>query len=208
MNSSKIACDFLTSKLKLEILAEQNNITKADCFHALFVFCKTHPQSSLLPKIRRKLKANIAASFLSYGGARDKFAAEYGMSEHKLISIIYEVVDDHSLLPNDTAADRLFRKLTQGRVFCVASMPKRIVNIIGKYYTNSPISQSALAKSYGINDFSISTILRRGIADGIFDEELANKVYAKVRDCKYMTKSTMKAYNAAFDKRMALQDES
>jgi len=204
MNNSKIACQFITSKLKLEIIAEQNNITKAECFQALFEFYKTHPKSSFTPKLKRKLKANIAASFLSYCGLRENFAAEYGMSERKLISIIYEVIDDYILCPYDAVADRLFRKLTEGRVFCVSSIPKRIVLFIGKCYGNTKVSQAVLASSYGVNDSSISSILRRGISEGIFDEELANKVYAKVRDCKYMTKATMKAYDAAFDKRMTL----
>lgn len=205
INTSKIACAFLTSKLRLELVATQYNITNAECYIALNKFCRTHPQSHLVPHIKRKLKLNIISSFLSYRGSREVFAEEYGIPERKLIETIYEAIDDYTLLTHDVLADRLFRKLTQDKVFCVASLPKRIVKIIGVCYANSGISQAKLASSYGTRDSSISSILRRGISEGIFDEALANKVYAKVRNCKYVTIAMMKAYDAAFDKRANLK---
>ena len=203
MINSKVACEFISSKLPLEMVAKQLGITNAECYQAIHNFCKEHPQGKLVPTIKRKLKMNLASSLLSYAGSREKFVEEYGIPDRNLVAIIYSVIEDESMVKTDALADRLFRKLTEGRVFCSASMPKRIVRIIGQYYANTKSSQAALAASYGVNDSTISGILRRGIADGIFDDVLADKVYAKIRDCKYMTKATMKAYNAAFDKRIS-----
>ena len=117
-----------------------------------------------------------------------------------------EVIEDTSIIPYDSLANKLFIRLTLYKTYSVSSMPKRIVRIVSEYYVNSEevLTQDALANIYGIQRASISIILRRGISEGIVDDDTANKIYSKVRNCKYATNTMIRLYDAAFAKREQL----
>ena len=203
MNSFEITYAFLTSNLSLDDLAGNCNISKAELVKRIFGYIKQFPEGKLGVLANRKLKFVLTKDFLNYPGRREDFASEYGMRERDFVSLIKEVIEDTSIATSDRLAEKIFQKLTLYKIYTVASVPKRIVRIIGEryVYANEAFKQCSLASIYGIHNRSISMLLRRGIAEGIFSDDLANKVYAKVN--KYPQSTTAKAYSAAFDKREA-----
>lgn len=203
MNDSKIAFEFILNGFNIEYLADKFNMSKADVVNKLFKFLKTHPESSWYAKIYLNLKKVLAKAFLSTTKRREDFAKDYGMSDPKFVALMKEVIEDTNLIPSDTVADRLFRKLTLHSFMTANNVPKRMIMVMAKYYTcdRSNYSLKSLAASYGVDTASMSAFLRRGISENILDDLLAEKVYAKVRDTKSIPTNCLRAFDAAFDKR-------
>lgn len=206
MNSAKLACDFLGTNLTLENLAKKYSVDKSDIVKAIRKYRKSHLNSNLSAQLDRKLKIILTKNFLSFTGRRDDFAIQYGLSEKEFVTLMLEVIEDTCIVRHDILANKIFLKLTLYKTYSSASVPNRIVRIIAEYYVDNEkhMSQDALASIYGIQRSSISSILRRGIAEGIVDDELANKIYSKVRNCKYATNAMIRLYDVAFDKREQL----
>lgn len=203
----KIPRDFMVKKGEgyispLEQLAQKHNVSKACIIKCIVDFIKDHPRSAWRPYLRRKLKVVLVKEFLEFRKDRDDFIEEYGLNEKYFVRIMKEIVDDSSIL-SDSLANKVFIKLVRGHNFKVASVPARIIRIIGEYYVNpnAKFTQEVLGRVYGISDSSISCILRRGISESIYDDTLANKVYMKVSACRYFTQTARSLYVKAFDLR-------
>lgn len=203
MNDSKIAYEFIRNNFRIEYLAETLNISKGDVVVKLFNFLKTHPESSWYSKIDQNLKKALAKDFLATPKRREEFAIEYGMTHSQFVALMKEIIEDTCLIPYDNVADRIFRKLTLHTSMTTNTVPRRIIIIMAKYYTceKANYSQKSLAISYGIDTASLSCLLRRGISENIFDDLLAEKVYAKVRDTKRIPSNCLRAFDNAFDSR-------
>ncbi len=205
--SNKLPRDFMVKKDKdyispLEHLAKKHNVSIANVIHIISDFIKEHPQSSLKPYLKRKLKIVLAKDFREFKGTRDEFTDLYGISEKYFVKLMKEVIEDTTIL-SDNYASNLYAKLTRGHNCKVSCIPVRIVRIVGEYYVNptAGFTQEVLGRIYDISESSVAGILRRGISESIYDDCLADKVYAKVCACRYLTSETKALYIKAFELR-------
>jgi len=205
MNTSKITCDFLFKRFSISQLATNNQITKADIVKSILSFLRSHPQSSNKNQIKHKLKIELAKDFLRYPGKPESFCEEYGVNPKEFRKLMREVIDDYNIIPSDSLADKLFKKVMSDTVIVTKCIPKRIVKQIARIYVSSNhITQDGLASLYGTRRETIACILKRGISENILDDVTAEKVIVQVRSYN----KSVDSYDLAFDERENHKQES
>ena len=180
MNDSKIVFDYIRRSSTIDSVANEQNESVAAVTAGILRFLKSHPESSYYDKISRKVKVELTKLFLSSKLPAKDFAEKYGLGETRFISLVGEVIDNSQLVTSDALADKLYRKLLYNRTSLGAYTPKRNIQIIAKVYVSSPyITQLEIAYSYNISRRSLASLLKRGIAEGILDHDLAEQVVFK-----------------------------
>lgn len=201
MNCSKIAGELIFQHLSVSKISVKYGVTKTEVVKTLFKFLATFPKSSHNAHIKQRLKVELAKEFLASQSSTLDFAEEYDINPSYFRKLMNEVVDDPKIINSDVLADKLFRKVMDGASIKSRYMPKRIVKYIAQSYVSEErFSQYDLANIYSTQRGTISSILKRAIAENIVDDITAEKIIAKIRGYN----KSVDAYNAAFDKRETL----
>ena len=186
MNNSKITFEYVKGSANLSSIADDLGISQAQAATSIFSFLKTHPESSWYAKILRKLQVEITKNFLESDCTAKEFAECYGMTEHRFVCFMSNIIDDTSLIVSNTLAKKLYLKLLKDRFSIGAQTPKRIIQIIGlTYVQDNWITIDSIASLYGLSHSSVSYLLHRGVDKGIFDNNLANLVFHKLQTKKW-----------------------
>ena len=201
INFCKIASEYLLEHLNITQVAERHQIPKSAVVRALFKYIEAYPTGNYSSILYRKLKVEIVKDLLASTGSRKDFANKYGMTLTKLMELVSDVIQDKELIRSNNLANTIYIKLISGSALCVKAIPQRIVHYIGECYINNGCTCNKLALLYGCHRNTISAVLRRGIAENIFSDQLAEKVYTKMHMNALHHEAANKCFELAFEQR-------
>lgn len=202
INFCEIASAYLLGHLKINQVAERYQIPKSTVVKSLFKYIEAYPDGNYSSILYRKFKIEIVKNLLEYEGSGMDFANEYGMTVTKLMTIVSDFIQDKKLVASDKTANSIYVKLISGKsIYLIKYIPSRIINYIGNLYINGNCTYMGIARLYCCNRSTISRIIRRGIAENIFSDQLAEEVYTKARINPYQSDATTKCYELAFEER-------
>ena len=180
MNTSRIAFEYLSRSSSISSVATSLNLCQKDIVPAILNFMRTHPESSYNEKIFKKLVYELIGNFLLSNINADYFAEEYGLRTIEFIKLATRAIDDTNIIHSDALADKIYRQLLHERASLGKFTPKRIIKIMAeRYISDTWITQSAMALSYGISRCSVGYLLNRGIEEKILSPTLAEAVQIK-----------------------------
>lgn len=195
--------DFAVNSYSLDFLSKKYDLPKGNVVRQIRTFTKNTKNPKVSSLLKEKLAKYILKDFMSYLKSVPEFAREYGMSLKTFIEFVLTSINDANLIPSDNVANRIYIKLVSKDIkIQVKQIPERIINIIALVYiSDKRLSQAELATCYNVEGKSIAKILKRGIAEDIVSDDIAEIIFYKTNKHIHPSKEAMNSLETAFKQR-------
>ena len=198
-----IVKDFVVNSYSLDLLSDKYDLPKSKIIQIIREFAdKTqNPKTSLV--LKDKLAKHIIKDFMNYTKSIQEFSKEYGMTQKAFKQFILTSVNDNNLIQSDNLANTIYRRLiSKGIRLLVSETPERIINYVAlAYISDNTIKQSEIAANYRAEGKTVGKMLKRGIAENIIPDDIAEAIYYKVNKCAYSSSESLTTLEEAFEKR-------
>lgn len=194
--------DICCSKFDFDYIATKHNMSKPKILDSVQRYVgKCDPE--LARKLKRNINVRILKEFVASSKSSAAFAQEYRISLPRFIRIVCETVQSTDIVPSDSVADSVFRKAIRGFKMSSTNFPERIVRIVcERYARNRFMLQKDLALPYDMENRAIANVLKRGIAEDIVSDEVADGIYQNILNSHFpCSDRNIAAYDKAFEAR-------
>lgn len=195
--------DFAVNSYSLDFLSKKHNLPKSKIIKMVRAYADKTKSLRVSYLLKDKIAKYIIKDFMNYMRSAPEFAKEYGMTQKAFTEFILTSVNDTLLIPSDNVANSVYcRFVSRGVKVPVNLVPARIITYIAStYVADRNLSQVELAAYYNVEGKSIAKMLKRGIAEDIVSDDIAECIYHKINKHVFPSKESLSSLDQAFEQR-------